>query len=138
MFKPLGTTLAKAQGTKMKITKRQLRRIIREEKAKLSQRKLNETHSMDSVQELDNIRINISDIAVGVYQNDPELANDLEMQVERLEILHDKLRRSLQGGTMMEKDEVSMLKVGDLNKDKDKDKEAKGMYGQSMRKKKKK
>ena len=81
----------------MKITKRQLRRIIREEKAKLSRRKLNETHSMDSVQELDDIRVSISDIAVGVYQNDPELANELEMQIERLEILHDKLKRSLQG-----------------------------------------
>ena len=79
----------------MKITKRQLRRIIREEKAKLSRRKLNETHSMDSVKELDDIRASISDIAVGVYQNDPELANELELQIERLEILHDKLKRSL-------------------------------------------
>ena len=38
------------------------------------------------------------------------------------------------GRRMMEEDEVPMLKVGDL----DKDKEAKGMYGQSMKKKKKK
>ena len=90
---------------------------------------------MDSVKELDDIRISISDIAVGVYQTDEELANDLQMQVERLEILHDKLRRSLQGRAMMEKDEVPMLKVGDLD---GKDKEAKGMYGQSMKKKKKK
>ena len=81
----------------MKITKNQLRRIIREEKAKLSRRKLNETHSMDSVRELDDIRISIDDIAVGLYQSDPDLANDLQMQVERLEILHDKLKRSLQG-----------------------------------------
>ena len=35
MFKPLGTTLARAQGTSMKITKRQLRRIIQEEKDRL-------------------------------------------------------------------------------------------------------
>ena len=90
---------------------------------------------MDSVNELDDIRISISDIAVGVYQTDEELANDLQMQVERLEILHDKLRRSLQGRAMMEKDEVPMLKVGDLD---GKDKESKGMYGQSMKKKKKK
>ena len=82
----------------MKITKNQLRRIIREEKARLSREKLNETHSMDSVRELDDIRISIDDIAVGLYQNDPDLANDLQMQVERLEILHDKLKRSLQGG----------------------------------------
>ena len=79
----------------MKITKNQLKRIIREEKAKLSKRKLNETHSMDTVKELDDIRVSISDIAVGVYQNDPELANELELQIERLEILHDKLKRSL-------------------------------------------
>ena len=80
----------------MKITKEQLRRIIREEREKLSRRKINETHSMDSVRELDDIRISIDDIAVGLYQNDPDLANDLQMQVERLEILHDKLKRSLQ------------------------------------------
>ena len=79
----------------MKITKNQLRRIIREEREKLSRRKLNETHSMNSVKELDDIRASISDIAVGVYQNDPELANELELQIERLEILHDKLKRSL-------------------------------------------
>ena len=81
----------------MKITKRQLKRIIREEKARLSREKLNETHSMESVKELDDIRIEIADIALGVYENDPELAQDLELQVERLEILHDKLKRSLQG-----------------------------------------
>ena len=75
----------------MKITKNQLRRIIKEEKEKLSRNKLNETHSMDSVQELSNIIDAVDDIAVGVYQNDPELAKDLEMQVERLANLHDKL-----------------------------------------------
>ena len=37
MFKPLGTTLVRVQGTKMKITKNQLRRIIKEEKAKLQE-----------------------------------------------------------------------------------------------------
>ena len=79
----------------MKITKRQLRRIIREEKARILKRRLNEAHSMDSVKELDDIRASISDIALGVYQSDEELANDLQMQIERLEILHDKLKRSL-------------------------------------------
>ena len=88
---------------------------------------------MDSVKELDDIRVSISDIAVGVYQTDEELANDLQMQVERLEILHDKLRRSLQGGAMREEDKVPMLRVGDLRR-----KEPEGMYGQSMKKKKKK
>ena len=81
----------------MKITKRQLRRIIREEKARLSREKLNETHSMDSVQELSGIIDAIDEIANGVYQSDPELAKDLEMQVERLANLHDKLKRSLPG-----------------------------------------
>ena len=79
----------------MKITKNQLRRIIREEREKLSRNKLNETHSMDSVQELSNIIDAVDDIVDGVYQNDPELAKDLEMQVERLANLHDKLERSL-------------------------------------------
>ena len=79
----------------MKITKKQLKRIIREEKEKLSRNKLNETHSMDSVQELSNIIDAVDDIVVGVYQNDSELAKDLEMQVERLANLHDKLKRSL-------------------------------------------
>ena len=79
----------------MRITKRQLRRIIREEREKLSRKKLNETHSMESVQDLSNIIDAIDEIANGVYQNDPELAKDLEMQVERLANLHDKLERSL-------------------------------------------
>ena len=83
----------------MKITKNQLRRIIREEKARLSREKLNETHSMDSVQELSGIIDAIDEIAGGVYQNDPELAKDLEMQVERLANLHDKLERSLKDST---------------------------------------
>ena len=79
----------------MKITKRQLRRIIKEEREKLSREKLNEAHSMESVQELSNIIDAVDDIADGVYQSDPELARDLEMQVERLANLHDKLERSL-------------------------------------------
>ena len=80
----------------MKITKRQLRRIIKEEKAKLTKEKLNETHSMESVKDLSSIIDAIDDITNGVYQSDPELAKDLEMQVERLANLHDKLERSLQ------------------------------------------
>ena len=80
----------------MKITKQQLRRIIKEEKAKLTKEKLNETHSMESVKDLSSIIDAIDDITNGVYQSDPELAKDLEMQVERLANLHDKLERSLQ------------------------------------------
>jgi len=79
----------------MKITKNQLRRIIREEKAKLSRQKLNESHSAVDVKELSNIIDAIDEIAAGVGYNDPELANDLEMQVERLARLHDKLKLSL-------------------------------------------
>jgi len=79
----------------MKITKNQLKRIIKEEREKLLRKKLNETHTMESVQDLSNIIDAIDDIAGGVYQSDPDLAKDLEMQVERLANLHDKLERSL-------------------------------------------
>lgn len=79
----------------MKITKRQLRRIIREEKEKLSRKNLSEAHSMDSVKELSDIIDAVDDIANGVYMSDPELANDLSMQIERLANLHDKLERTL-------------------------------------------
>lgn len=79
----------------MKITKNQLRRIIREEKEKLSRQKLNESHSAADIKELSNIIDAIDEIAAGVGYNDPELANDLEMQVERLARLHDKLKLSL-------------------------------------------
>ena len=82
----------------MKITKNQLRRIIKEEREKLLRKKLNETHSMVSVQELSNIIDAIDEIANGVFQSDPELASDLEMQVERLANLHDKLKLSLKDG----------------------------------------
>ena len=90
----------------MKITKNGLRRIIREEKAKLSGRKLNETHSTDAVKEIENIITEINEIALGVYQNDPHLAQELEIQLERLENLHDKLKRSLtqNGRTPTEKE----------------------------------
>ena len=81
----------------MKITKNQLRRIIREEKAKLTKGKLNETHSMESVKELSDIIDTISDITGELYQIDPKLAKNLEMQVERLANLHDKLELSLRG-----------------------------------------
>lgn len=79
----------------MKITKNQLRRIIKEEKAKLARKNLSEAHSADSVKELSDIIDAVDEIANGVYQNDPELASDLEMQIERLANLHDKLERSL-------------------------------------------
>ena len=79
----------------MKITKNQLRRIIREEREKLSRGKLNETHTPESVKELSDIIDAVDEIANGVYMSDPELANDLQMQVQRLANLHDKLERSL-------------------------------------------
>lgn len=85
----------KLESRRIKISNSDLRRIVREEREKLSREKLNEAHSMDSVQELSNIIDAVDDIANGVYQSDPELARDLEMQVERLASLHDKLERSL-------------------------------------------
>ena len=89
----------------MKITKNQLRRIIKEEKAKLTKEKLNETHSMESVKDLSSIIDAIDDITNGVYQSDPELAKDLEMQVERLANLYDKLERSLQDSSFRKVDD---------------------------------
>lgn len=79
----------------MKITKNQLRRIIREEKEKLARGRLNESHSAVDIKELSNIIDAIDEIAAGVGYSDPELASDLEMQVERLARLHDKLKLSL-------------------------------------------
>lgn len=79
----------------MKITKNQLRRIIREEKEKLARGRLNESHTEGDIKELSSIIDAIDDIANGVYQSDPDLASDLEMQVERLANLHDRMKRSL-------------------------------------------
>ena len=64
----------------MKITKRQLRRIIKEEKQKL----LNENVPSALGMEILSIKDALFDILMGVRYHDEELAADLEMQIERL------------------------------------------------------
>ena len=64
----------------MKITKRQLRQIISEEKQKL----LNENVPSALGMEILSIKDALFDILMGVRYHDEELAADLEMQIERL------------------------------------------------------
>lgn len=64
----------------MKITKRQLRRIIKEEK----QRVLNENVPSALGMEILSIKDALVDILAGVRYHDDELAEDLELQIERL------------------------------------------------------
>ena len=64
----------------MKITKRQLQRIISEEKQKL----LNENVPSALGMEILSIKDALFDILMGVRYHDEELAADLEMQIERL------------------------------------------------------
>jgi hypothetical protein len=64
----------------MKITKKQLRRIIKEEKQKL----LNENVPSALGMEILSIKDALFDILMGVRYHDEELAADLEMQIERL------------------------------------------------------
>ena len=64
----------------MKITRKQLRRIIKEEKQKL----LNENVPSALGMEILSIKDALFDILMGVRYHDEELAADLEMQIERL------------------------------------------------------
>jgi len=64
----------------MRITKRQLRRIIKEEKQKL----LNENVPSALGMEILSIKDALFDILMGVRYHDEELAEDLELQIERL------------------------------------------------------
>jgi hypothetical protein len=64
----------------MKITKRQLQRIISEEKQKL----LNENVPSALGMEILSIKDALFDILMGVRYHDEELAEDLELQIERL------------------------------------------------------
>ena len=114
----------------MKITKNQLRRIIREEKARLlreedpfarDRRKFTGTQTVTDL--LGDLHKAID--ALSSMMEPFELADELRGIAEDIE---DNIKG------MREDDGFRMLRVGDL----DKDKEAKGMYGQSMKKKKKK
>jgi len=64
----------------MKITKRQLRRIIKEEKTKI----LNENAPSPLGHELLSIKDALVDILAGVRYHDEELAEDLSLQIDRL------------------------------------------------------
>ena len=64
----------------MKITKRQLQQIISEEKQKL----LNENVPSALGMEILSIKDALFDILMGVRYHDEELAEDLELQIERL------------------------------------------------------
>ena len=77
----------------MKITKKQLRRIIREEKQRFLQKKINEHNHKMSGKDLSDIIDAIDEIGNAISATDPELANDLDLQVQRLISVHDKLTR---------------------------------------------
>jgi len=87
-------------GTKMKITKRQLRRIIKEEKKSLIKEGRINTEAV-LLSSLDSIASSIEDITSGMYgledPGDPgissgdDMAQELEMQVERLTSLHAQM-----------------------------------------------
>jgi len=64
----------------MKITRQQLRRIIKEEKQKL----LSENVPSAIGMEILSIKDALVDIKMGVDYHDEELANDLELQIDRL------------------------------------------------------
>ena len=78
----------------MKITKRQLRRIIKEEKQKLLKEASPADMSMHDAKkqnvpsalgmEILSIKDALFDILMGVRYHDEELAQDLELQIERL------------------------------------------------------
>jgi len=83
----------------VKITKRQLRRIIKEEKAKLNEQS-REVKEAGLMTDLDSIVTSIEQLAAGMYGLvDPggngdagdEMAQDLEMQAERLTKFYDSM-----------------------------------------------
>ena len=78
----------------MKITKRQLRRIIKEEKAQVLAENTRASQEGDIQKELADIMSAIHEIATGVYNlaGGDELANDLDLQIKRVDdLLHGRL-----------------------------------------------
>ena len=84
----------------MRITKRQLKRIIKEERAKILREAPRDRINTEAtlLSDLDRIASSIEDIASGMYglidPGDPgissgdDMAQELEMQIERLNTLH--------------------------------------------------
>lgn len=68
-----------SEGKEMKITKKQLQQIIREERAKIS-----EAAPSALGMQIFSIKDALFDIKLGVARYDEELANDLELQIDRL------------------------------------------------------
>lgn len=97
------------KGTIMKITKRQLRRIIKEEKQKLIREESKERKEGRLLADLDNIATAIEGIASEMYgmgeinwqsglpDAGDELAKQLEAQVERLNTFHDLMVTYFEG-----------------------------------------
>ena len=77
----------------MKITKRQLKRIIKEEKAKILIERTRASREGDLQREMADIMQALHDIATGIYDlaGGDELANDLDLQTKRLDDLYQKL-----------------------------------------------
>ena len=85
----------------MKITKNQLRRIIKEEKARILSEQSREAKEGALLADFNMVVTSIEEIAAGMYgledPGDPggpagdELASDLEMQVERMNDIYRKL-----------------------------------------------
>ena len=87
----------------MRITKRQLKRIIKEERRKLLKEAPRDRINKEAglMSDLDSIAASIEEIAAGMYGlvdpigEDPgggdEMAQDLELQVERLTALYDQM-----------------------------------------------
>ena len=77
--KDIGTYNYRNEGAKVKVTKRQLKRIIREEKARVRQAE----SPLDDLKMLDTVIKNLTEMALG-YDVDEETKSDLLSQVELL------------------------------------------------------
>ena len=80
----------------MKITKNQLRRIIKEEKAKLLKEKLLREAPQDNLRLLATVIDNLTEMAVG-YGIDEEMKGELLMQVELLNDVYSSMYNKTTG-----------------------------------------
>ena len=90
----------------MKITKRQLRRIIKEEKKRILSEQTREAKEGALLADLNMVVTSIEEIAAGMYglvdPGEPreaagdDMAADLEMQVERMNDIYRRLEAHLQ------------------------------------------
>ena len=90
----------------MKITKRQLRRIIKEERARILSEQSREAKEGALLADLNMVVTSIEEIAAGMYglvdPGEPggaagdEMASDLEMQVERMNDIYRRIEAHFQ------------------------------------------